>query len=492
MATTRLVRRGLSTSLKHAPPSVVNGFALADRVSKLSLETAPTATVDLQKAMSTTTAEEPETKEVWTSMDVSVMKSAKQATEEQLKEWLRGPCGLRDDVAGEYAKTLAQDGFDSAATMSMLTVSDLERRRVRTGHALTMLARADDLFNQFDDDDDDLDDATSSAKKTKVPQLRVFDYEMIKANLSVADAIEQVEKAFGKLAEGKVDVPMPMHIGIDETENYGPGDVHIKGGYVSGEPTFTVKLACVSFYKNLAKGLSPGAGVFVVMCAETGAPLGIFKENRYLTDLRTGAAGALSIKYCAADVENPSVAFIGCGAIARNMARAAKAVLPEFQGVAFAPDDSASSFSQDMSEELGVPFEAVPTAHEACRRADIVFTQTPGGKVVLERRWLRPHATVIASGSDQPTKQELPVDLLENCKYVADLTKQTSKVGELRSAIEAGAMSETDVYAELGQIINGDKPGRDTHDEIVVVDLTGTGAQDAAVGNLAWEKLSKL
>ena len=47
----------------------------------------------------------------------------------------------------------------------------------------------------------------------------------------------------GELAKGKVDVPFPMHIGIDETATAGPGDCHIKGGYVSGAPTWTVQLA---------------------------------------------------------------------------------------------------------------------------------------------------------------------------------------------------------------------------------------------------------
>lgn len=115
---------------------------------------------------------------------------------------------------------------------------------------------------------------------------RLFDYDTITKNLAVTDAIDSVEAAFGALAKGKVDVPMPMHIGIDETDAAGPGDCHIKGGYVSGTKTFTVKLACVSFYKNVEKGLPPGSGVFVVVDAVTGAPLAIFQENRFMTDCK--------------------------------------------------------------------------------------------------------------------------------------------------------------------------------------------------------------
>ncbi len=86
-----------------------------------------------------------------------------------------------------------------------------------------------------------------------VPGPRLFDYETVTSVLKQSDAVEAVEAAFGMLAKGKVDVPIPMHIGIDESEKAGPGDCHIKGGYISGTTTWTVKLANVSFYKNLEK-----------------------------------------------------------------------------------------------------------------------------------------------------------------------------------------------------------------------------------------------
>jgi ornithine cyclodeaminase/alanine dehydrogenase-like protein (mu-crystallin family) len=322
------------------------------------------------------------------------------------------------------------------------------------------------------------------------PAPRLFDYETVTSNLSVKDAIDAVEDAFGALAKGKVDVPMPMHIGIHETSTAGPGDCHIKGGYVEGAKTFTVKLACVSFYKNIAKGLPAGSGVFVVVDAVTGAPLGIFQENRFMTDLRTGAAGAISVKYTTPNTDDNVIGFIGCGAIARNMARAAAAVRPKFKGVAFAVA-GAEEFAADMQKELGVPFTVVKSSKELCALSNVIFTQTPGSAPVLALADLKPGTTIIASGSDQPTKNEIPADVLAASKYISDLTKQTSKVGELRTALAAGTMTEADVYAELGEVVNGSKPGR-VGDELIVVDLTGTGAQDAAIGQVAWDKLSSL
>lgn len=245
-----------------------------------------------------------------------------------------------------------------------------------------------------------------------------------------------------------------------------------------------MKLACVSFYKNLKQDLPPGSGIFVVMCAKTGAPLAIFQENRFMTDLRTGAAGAVAIQYTTSKDTQHTIGFIGCGAIARNMARAAAAVRPNFKGVALGNTAaSAERFATEMQQELGLEFTTASSSSDLCQQSSIIFTQTPASQTVLEWGDLKPGTTVVASGSDQPTKQEIPNEVLQKCdKYVADLVKQTSKVGELRAPIQAGIMSEQDVYAELGELVNGTKPGRESDEEIIVVDLTGTGAQDAAIG----------
>ena len=241
---------------------------------------------------------------------------------------------------------------------------------------------------------------TATRSFSAFPAPKLFDYETIVNNLTVKDAIESVEDAFGKLAKGEVEVPMPMHIGIEETSEAGPGDCHIKGGYVVGTQTFTVKLACVSFYKNLQRGLPAGSGVFVVVDAVTGAPLGIFQENRAMTDLRTGAAGAVAVKYTTPDDDTNVIGFIGAGAIARNMARAAAAVRPNFTGVVYGLD-GAESFASDMSSELGVPFTVASSSTDLCSQANVIFTQTPGSETVLSLSDLKPGTTIIASGSDQ-------------------------------------------------------------------------------------------
>jgi ornithine cyclodeaminase/alanine dehydrogenase-like protein (mu-crystallin family) len=321
---------------------------------------------------------------------------------------------------------------------------------------------------------------------------RLFDYQTVVKNIKPSKSInDTVEAAFGMLAKGLVDVPIPMHIGIHETETAGPGDCHIKGGYVEGATTWTVKLANVSFYKNLKKGLPAGSGIFVVCDATNGFPLAVFQENRYLTDLRTGAAGAISVKYFASP-KHTKVAFIGTGVIATAMAKATNVSHKFTEGYAYGLDEKqTTAFANELAKDLGYPIHVCKTAEEAVRAADVIFTQTPASKQVLQHSWLKPHATIIASGSDQPTKNELPSEVMAKSKFITDLTRQCARVGELRTALAEGQMKESDVYAEIGEVINGTKKGREG-DELIVVDLTGTGAQDAAIGQVAWEVMKSM
>lgn len=325
-----------------------------------------------------------------------------------------------------------------------------------------------------------------------VPPPRLFDYETVTSTLKpTVEMVEAIENCFGKLAKDEVDVPIPMHIGIDETSVAGPGDCHIKGGYISGTKTWTVKLANVSFYKNLERGLSPGSGIFVVCDADLGCPLAVLQENRYLTDLRTGAAGAVSVKHFGSSPKHKAVGFIGAGAIAKSMALSSHCVHQFEHGYVYGLDPKMSEdFKSFIKTNLGYDVTICDTAEECVNHSDVLFTQTPGAEPVLELSWLKPHATIIASGSDQPTKNEIPSDVQKASKMITDLTRQCVRVGELRTSVKEGVMTEDDVHAEIGEVVNGTKTGREG-DELILVDLTGTGAQDAAIGQVAWDTLSK-
>ena len=107
------------------------------------------------------------------------------------------------------------------------------------------------------------------------------------------ESLNQVENAFTWLAQGKVEMPPIMHIEVDEQS-----DVDIKSAYVRGLDSFAVKLAS-GFFNNPNLGLSSSSAMVVLMSARTGFCEAVLLDNGYLTDLRTGLAGAVAARHLA-------------------------------------------------------------------------------------------------------------------------------------------------------------------------------------------------
>src|SRR6202011_4463559 len=137
----------------------------------------------------------------------------------------------------------------------------------------------------------------------------------------------------------------------------------------------------------------------------------------------------------------------------------------------------AQACADALAKSRAIPacnFVVTESVQEAVEDADIVITVTTSREPLLRAAWLKPGVTVIAVGSDAPDKQELDVDVLARAdKIVADSIAQCLRLGEIHHAVERGAITKEKIYAELGEITAGPKPGRTSEDEIIVCDLTG-------------------
>jgi ornithine cyclodeaminase len=162
-------------------------------------------------------------------------------------------------------------------------------------------------------------------------------------------------------------------------------------------------------------------------------------------------------------------------------------VRPVKQAVIWARDAAkAQKAAAELQDELGITVQASGDAEAAVSSADVVITTTPSATPVLKAEWLRPGQHVTAMGSDQEHKNELdPECLVRADPYVPDRLSQTRILGELRTAIGAGLVSDDRQFAELGAIVAGKAPGRSSDTAITVADLTGTGVQDTAIANFA-------
>lgn len=314
--------------------------------------------------------------------------------------------------------------------------------------------------------------------------MRIVEERELRERIGEEQAFSAVERAFLALAEGRVEGPAPMGFDFAEAE----GEVHVKGAYLKGAPIFAVKVAS-GFYRNPDRGLPVSSGLVLVFDATTGFPLLLLHDNAYLTELRTAAAGALATRLLApATIEK--LAVIGTGSQARYQLRAIARVKRPARVAAWSPrPEGRARYAEEMTGALGIPVSSASSAREALEDADLIVTVTPARKPVVELSFVKPGATILAVGSDSPEKQELAVEVLERAdKVVADKLSQCVKLGEIHHALEAGGLTEKDVYGELGDIVIGRLPGREG-DELIVCDLTGVGAQDAALAEVVWNEV---
>lgn len=311
--------------------------------------------------------------------------------------------------------------------------------------------------------------------------MRVVNESELRAHIDEDESLQAVVEAFRALAEGRVVQPPPM--GFDFPEAF--GEVHVKGAAIAGSPIFAVKIAS-GFYRNPERGLPPSSGLVLVLDQTTGFPLALFHDNAYLTEMRTAAAGALATKHLALDTID-KMAVLGSGAQARYQLRAITRVRNIKSVAVWSPNRERRELCcREMEAQLGIVCTAAGSAAEAVDEAGLVVSVTTARSPVVRASDVSPSATIIAVGSDGPDKQELDAKILVNAdKVVVDRLSQCIRLGEVHHAIELELMNETDVYAELGEIVVGNKLGRQA-DELIVCDLTGVGAQDAAIAELAW------
>src|SRR5512133_4095759 len=144
--------------------------------------------------------------------------------------------------------------------------------------------------------------------------IPIFEESDIRRAVSVVDAVDAVRKAFAADGRGETVVPAVINLAIPGTD----GEFHVKTAYVAGMSHVAVKVAS-GFYDNPKRGLPTGSGVMMLFDATTGMPAALLLDNGYLTDVRTGAAGAVAAEALARENVR-TVGVIGSGVQARQQA----------------------------------------------------------------------------------------------------------------------------------------------------------------------------
>ncbi len=308
-----------------------------------------------------------------------------------------------------------------------------------------------------------------------------LDQSDVKSVLDMSSTLSAVESGFREHGLKKVQMPPKSYLYFTEHN----GDLRTMPSFMEEQDISGVKIVNVH-PDNREKGLPTVMAVVVLNSTETGAPLAVM-DGSYLTDMRTGAAGGVATKYLARR-DSRVVGMVGVGDQARTQLLAISEVMDiDEVKITSRKPSSCDSFEKEMKQAVNCDFTRKGSIEDVCD-CDVLVTTTPVRSPIVRSEWVRDGTHINAIGADAMGKQELESSLLKRSKVIVDDIVQASHSGEVNVSISSGAFSETDIYAELGEIVAGTRPGRESDEEITIFDSTGLAVQDLVTANMVYEK----
>ena len=132
-----------------------------------------------------------------------------------------------------------------------------------------------------------------------------------------------------------------------------------------------------------------------------------------------------------------------------------------------------------------------PIAKDAVSGCDIVVTATSSRSPIVMDEWVGEGTHINCIGADAPGKQELDPRILKRARVIIDDWEQASHSGEINVPLSKGELTKDDVNDEIGRIVAGLSPGRQSDAEITVFCSTGLAVQDSLTAKIVYDAASK-
>lgn len=320
-------------------------------------------------------------------------------------------------------------------------------------------------------------------------KLRVLSKHHVQQSVPMREAIEIVKGAFAQLSAGKAVVPLRTQLPV---ERHG-GVTLFMPAYLSESDDLGVKIVSV-FPRNPEMGWPTIFALVAVVEASTGRPVAVM-DGTYLTALRTGAASGAATDLLARR-DATVAAIFGAGVQGRTQLSAVCEVRDiERAWVYDVNPQAAEKYAQEMAGTGIVPagLEVASSPAEAVREADVICTATISTTPVFADGDLKPGVHINAIGSFTPEMQEIPEQTVVRARLVVGSREGClSETGDLIIPIQKGLISEDHIYAELGEIAAGLKPGRGDADEITLFKSAGNAVQDVSVARAVLTRAESL
>jgi ornithine cyclodeaminase/alanine dehydrogenase-like protein (mu-crystallin family) len=298
--------------------------------------------------------------------------------------------------------------------------------------------------------------------------------------LTMRDAIDAMRVAFASLSDGHASAPQRSAVSLLEE---GVALLMPSLLQTTEQAVFGLKLVTVMPH-NPQRGLSRIYATVLLLDAVTGRTLAIF-EGGWLTAMRTGAASGLATGLLArpdADV----LALFGAGAQAPMQLAAIHTVRPLREvRVVNRSDDHYRKMLATLQELLGdscPPVRRAATAREALRDASLVACATTAITPLFSWDDISPGTHINATGAFTLDMCEVDAGTLAHARIVVDRREAAlAEAGDLIQALAAGRIAGPETWSELGELVRGLQPGRQSPDEVTVFKSVGNAVQDVAV-----------
>jgi ornithine cyclodeaminase/alanine dehydrogenase-like protein (mu-crystallin family) len=297
--------------------------------------------------------------------------------------------------------------------------------------------------------------------------------------------IDLMADALASLARGEALNPLRAGYRLPG----GAGLVATMPGALGGTApaAFGAKLISV-FPGNREVGLESHQGLIVLFDGEHGAPIAVV-DAAAVTGIRTAAVSGVATRTLARE-DAHDLAILGSGTQAMSHVDAILAVRPVTRIRAWSPTRARlEAFADRASSHGPVRVEPVGSAQEAVQGADIVCTVTAASQPVLLGEWLAPGTHVNAVGSSVASARELDGEAVRRSRFFVDRRESAlNESGDLLSAIREGAVDESHIAAELGEVLIGSAEGRRAAEEITVFESLGLAVEDIAAAAFVAER----
>jgi ornithine cyclodeaminase len=299
--------------------------------------------------------------------------------------------------------------------------------------------------------------------------------QVVNTGFDIGSFMEILEEHFRLYAQGKVILPTKVVLDLGERER---GRINALTAYVGGDIDVCGIKWVASFPHNPQKYRIPRANAFIILNdSHTGAPLAVM-DGTYVSAMRTGAVTGIGVKYLARR-DSLTCAVIGCGVQARTQLMAIQAALPTLEEVLCYDINRGVSktYAEEMGHKTGLKIEATDSVKAAVSDADITVTVTVADEPIVKDEFVKRGSLVVHVGSYQEEEEQV---VHNSDKIVVDEWESVyhRKTPILARMYIEGKLKESDIHANLGEIVNGEKPGRENNEERIFFLPIGMGSED--------------